>query len=82
MGFSVLHLQSCEQQFQTKIKISKFLLKKHVFNVNFLSNDSQIIATYAEVLKYTVKFNMPGKDILKVMIPNFFCPVYSSSSSI
>ena len=40
--------------------------------VNFLSNDSQIIATYAEVLKYTVKFNMPEKSILKVMIPNIF----------
>ena len=71
MGFSVLHLQSYEQQFQTKIKISKILVK-YVFNVSFLSNDSQIIATYAEVLKYTVKFNRPEKIILKVMIPNFF----------
>ena len=44
-------------------------------NCRFLSYDSQIIAIYAEVLKYTVKFNMPEKIILKVMIPNFFCPV-------
>ena len=44
--------------------------------VKFLSNDSQIIATYAEVLKYNVKFNMPKNNILKVTIPNFFCPVY------
>ena len=37
----------------------------------FLSNYSQIMAIYAEVLKYSVKFNMPEKIILKVMIPNF-----------
>ena len=43
---------------------------------NFLSNVSQIIATYAEVLKYAVKLSMPKKIILKIMIPNFFCPVY------
>ena len=35
--------------------------------IKFLSNDSQIIATYAEVLKYTVKFNIPEKNILKLM---------------
>ena len=29
--------------------------------VKFLSNDSKFIATKAEVLKYTVKFNMPKK---------------------
>ena len=40
--------------------------------VKFLSNDSQIIATYAEVLKYTVRFNVPEKNILKVMTPNIF----------
>ena len=34
MGFSVLHLQSCGQQFQTKNKISKCLVKKHVFKQN------------------------------------------------
>ena len=43
--------------------------------VKFLSNDSQIIATYAGVSKYTVKLNMSEKIILKVMIP-FFFPVY------
>ena len=40
--------------------------------VNFLSNDSQIIGTYTEVLKYNVKFNMPERNILKVITPNFF----------
>ena len=32
--------------------------------VKFLSNDSQILATYAEVLKHNVKFNMPENIIL------------------
>ena len=36
------------------------------------SNDSQMIAAYAEVIKYTVKFNMPKKCMLKVMISFFF----------
>ena len=45
--------------------------------VKILSNDSQIIATYAEVLEYTVKFNMPEKNILKVMILNFLSIVYT-----
>ena len=31
MGFSVLHLQSCGQQFLTKIKISKSLVKNMFF---------------------------------------------------
>lgn len=37
-------------------------------------NDSQIIVTCAEVLKYTVKFGMPEKNKKKrkVMTPNFF----------
>ena len=51
-------------------------------NVKFLSNDSQIIASYAEVLKYTVKFNMQKKIILKGMIPNCFCRVYIKSQNI
>ena len=156
MGFSVLHLHSYGQQFETKIKISKFLVKKMFFKQNskiseipplhhfipavslllknkassqkyihkkkkkkqplketagilmavifhtsvhfilgglpylterssvcnfdrtviFLSNDSQITASYAEVLKYTVNFNMPETIILRVLIPNCFCPVY------
>ena len=41
---------------------------------NFFSNDSQIITTDTEVLKHTVKFNMPEKMILNIMIPNVFCP--------
>ena len=36
------------------------------------------MVTYVEVLKYTVKFEMFEKIILKVMIPNFFCPVYNT----
>ena len=40
--------------------------------VKCLSNDSQIIAAYAELLKYTVKFNMSKIIILKLMIHNFF----------
>ena len=40
--------------------------------VELLSNVSPIIATYAEVLKYTVKFDMSEEIILKIMIPNFF----------
>ena len=28
----------------------------------FLSNDSQLIATYAEMLKHTVNFNMPENN--------------------
>ena len=158
MGFSVLNLHSCGQQFKTKIKISKFLVKffkqkfkdfwksiiisfysggrhyywkrkafslkfihktitaierncrnfdgghlPYFFTLHFLGlpylterssvcdfdrtvksllNDSQIIATYAEVLKCTVKFNVPQKVILKVMIPNLFCPVYYGSLSL
>ena len=39
-------------------------------------NDSQNIATYAELLIYTVKFHMPKNIILKGMIPNLFCPAY------
>ena len=42
---------------------------------NFLSNNSHIIATYAEVLKYSVKsveFNMLERIIQKVIIPNLF----------
>ena len=34
MEFSVLHLLSCGQHFQTKTKISKYLVKKHVFKQN------------------------------------------------
>ena len=42
--------------------------------VKFLTDGSHIhvFATYAEVLTYTVKFNMPENIILKVMIPNLF----------
>ena len=40
--------------------------------IKCLSNDSQIIATYAEVLIYTVKFNILEKNILKFMIPDIF----------
>ena len=40
--------------------------------VKCLSNDSPIIAIYAEVLKYIVKFKIPETIILKFMIPNFF----------
>ena len=31
-----------------------------------------MIAAYPEVVKYTVKFNMPKKFMLKVIIPKFF----------
>ena len=34
MGFSVLHLHSCGQQFQTKIKITKYLVKNMFFMQN------------------------------------------------
>ena len=40
--------------------------------VNFLSNNSRIIATYAEVVKYNVKFNVPENIRLKMMIPYVF----------
>ena len=40
--------------------------------VKFLSNDSHIIATCAEVLKYKVNFNMPENILLKVIVPNRF----------
>ena len=35
----------------------------------FVSNDSQIIATYTEVLKYSVKFNTPEKYYIESYDP-------------
>ena len=47
--------------------------------VKFLSNDSQIIATFAKVFKHTVKLNTHERNILKLMHPNNFVQCISNA---